>query len=247
VMLLFLLLAIRAHQARAYDRSALALAAAIATKTFPVLLLPFFVLAVPDGRRARARYALLAVGPVALLLAPYVIHDAAAVSRELLGYSGIADFGWIGVVRAAHYWSSGQLLRSRPQEWGMLVPIAKALFLAAYALLVAAGIRGRLRLGLGDTCAAVFLTFLVLYGSVSAQYLLWPLPFGARARSRAFLAYSLAATAALIGFYAFLAPGVLFADEIARPLGGLWSLGTAAVLVASAIWLASLLLRREPS
>ena len=239
-MLLFVLAAVRAHEAGAHDRSALALAAAIATKSFPVLLLPFFALALPPDARKRLRFALLATVPVAISLVPYAIDDFGALRRELLGYSGIADFGWIGAVRAAMYLGSGELVKSRPQEWGALVPAAKVLFLAAYAGLVVAVARRRVRLDLGTTCLAVFLVFLVFYGSVSAQYLLWPIALGAGRPRGAFLVYSAAATLALLGFYAFLAPGVFFADEVARPTGALWAVGTMTVLAASAGWLATL-------
>jgi hypothetical protein len=237
LMLLFVMLALSWHGSRSYDASALALAAAIGTKSFPVLLLPFFLLATPGGHRARLRYAALATVPVALALLPYAIDDAAAVRRELLGYSGIADFGWIGVVRGGRYLVEGRLLKSRPQEWGLLVPAAKVLFLAGYAALLGAQARGRLKLSLEEAALAVYLVFLVFYGAISAQYLLWPVPLGARRNGAGFLAYTAAATAALGGFYAFLAPGIFFADEVARPTGALWALGSAAVLVASALWL----------
>jgi hypothetical protein len=236
LMLLFLLLSLRAHEAGHQDRSAFALAAAIGTKSFPILLLPFFWLALPH-LRARVRFVTLAVLPVALSLLPYVVHDLAAVRRELLAYSGIADFGWIGVVRGWGYVLTGHLSKSRPQDWGAFIPTAKAAFLAVYALLLGIQAWARRRLSPWDASLVVFLAFLVFYGSVSAQYLLWPIPFGARHPRRAFVLYSMAATAALVGFYAFLAPGVFFADETARPLGTLWVLGATAVLFASAWWL----------
>jgi hypothetical protein len=59
---------------------------------------------------------------------------------------------------------------------------------------------------------------------------------------RAFGIYSAAATAALVAFYAFLAPGVLWpppgpawADR--RLMGVAWVAGVAAVLASSALWL----------
>jgi hypothetical protein len=246
LMLFFLLAAVRALEARAPDRSALALSAAMATKSVPVLLLPFFASQASLGPPARRlRYVLLAVLPVVLILLPYAVADFGALRRELLGYSGIADFGWIGAWRGLLYLHDGRLLRSEPQHWGVLIPIAKALFLAAFAALLV--FARRLALSLDRACLVVFLAFLVFYGAISAQYLLWPLPFGARRAGRGFMLYGAAATAALVGFYAFLAPGVFFDDGVARPTGALWAVGATVTLLAGAYWLLETLSRRaEP-
>ncbi len=243
VMLLFLLAAVRLYEKAAFDRSALLLAAATATKTFPVVALPFFLFrpALPSFGR-KVRFAMLATLPVLASLVPYLLDDPAAVRRELLAYSGIADFGWIGVYRGLLYLEDGRLLRSTPETWSTVLPIAKLVFLVAFAALLMLAWK-RLRLTLEESCLAVFLLFLSAYGAVSAQYLLWPIPFGVRRAGAPFLAYSVAATAGLLGFYAFLAPGVLFADEIARGTGLLWVAGAGAALLASVVWLATTLIR----
>jgi hypothetical protein len=244
IMLLFVLAALHANERGRPDRSALALSGAIATKSLPVLLLPFFALTPSqDGWAQRARLVTFAVLPVAALLLPYAVHDFGALRRELLGYSGVADFGWIGFYRGLLFLSSDRLPRSRSETWGLLVPVAKLVFLAAYVGLL--WLSRRLRLALDRACLAVFLLFLVLYGSISAQYLLWPVALGARRSGLGFYAYSAAATVALLGFYAFLAPGVLFADETARPTGALWVAGTGAVLVAASGWLYETIARRH--
>jgi hypothetical protein len=243
LMLLFLLAAVRAFEARRDGASDGGLAGAIATKSLPVLLLPFFVLSPGLGGMARRlRYAALAVLPVAAILLPYAIADFGALRRELLGYSGIADFGWIGAWRGLLYLRDGVVRRSEPQHWGVLIPVAKGLFFAAFAALVL--FHRRLASSLDRACLAVFLAFLVFYGAISAQYLLWPLPFGARRPGLGFVLYGIAATAALVGFYAFLAPGVFFDDGVARPTGALWAIGTTATLLASAYWLYETLTRR---
>jgi hypothetical protein len=228
------------------DSSALAFSAAMATKSVPILLLPFFASHASLGPPVkRLRYGLLAVLPVVLILLPYAVADFGALRRELLAYSGIADFGWIGAYRGLRYLHEGRLLRSEPQHWGLLIPVAKILFLAAFAALLLCA--RRLALSLDRACLAVFLAFLVFYGAISAQYLLWPIPFGARRSGRGFVLYSAAATAALVGFYAFLAPGVFFDDGLARPTGALWAAGATATLLAGAYWLYETLHRRaEP-
>jgi hypothetical protein len=236
--LLCLLLAVFWREAGRLDRSALALAFGIALKSFPVLLLPFFVLSL-DGSRTRLRFLALATLPVVALLAPFALHDPAALRRELLGYGGVADFGWIGLVRAVRWLTTGVLARSEAPHWPTLVPLAKAGFLVAFALLLALVAVRRLRFALDTAALAVFLAFLAFYGSVSAQYLLWVVPFGVLVPDRYAALHAAASAGALLGFYPFLAPGVLFDAAGPTPDAGLlWALGTGAVLAASLAWLA---------
>lgn len=231
------------------DASALALAAAVATKSFPVLLLPLF-LAVLRAWRERTRFLALATVPVVLLLLPYALADWPALRRELLGYGGIADFGWIGLVRGARWLATGALARSEPQHWPTLLPLGKWLFLAAYVGVVTVFLRSRSPRRLAEASLVVLLAFLTFYGAVSAQYLLWVVPLGLLRPDRWSAAHAAAASLALLGFYSFLAPGVLWAQE--PPLapdrsGTLWTLGVGAVLLVDLGWLAALLRRqRDP-
>jgi hypothetical protein len=248
IPLLFVLLAVEALARGHRDASAVALAAAIATKSFPVLLLP--VLALDGGADARraARYAVLALAPGALLLLPFAIADASALARELFGYSGIADFGWTALARGGEWLSSGLLPRSEARFWPVASVASKALFLAAWVATLLAARLGRLRLPTDRLALGVLLSFLTLYGLLSAQYLLWAVPLGLLRPGRHAAGYAAAATAGLAGFYLFLAPGVLV-EEPLGPLarawaGRLWVAGVAATLLASASWL--LALRREP-
>jgi hypothetical protein len=249
VMLFFVLLSLRFQQSGRSDASALSLSGAIATKSFPALLLPIFLTS-PGVSRA-LRYVLLATAPVLLLLLPYAIADAAALARELLGYGGVADFGWIGTWRAMRWLATGALARSEAPHWPASIPAAKALFLVIYVAGAWALARRRLRWTLPQATLAVFLAFLTFYGAISAQYLLWPVPLGALLPSAWFAVYSVAATAALAGFYLFLAPGVLTAAAPGalgpHAAGVAWACGTAAVLFASVAWLAALVRRGRAS
>ena len=245
VMLLFVLLSLHFHQSGRLDASALSLSAAIATKSFPVLLLPFMILSL--GAARAARFVLLATVPVALILLPYAIADLGALTRELLGYGGVADFGWIGAWRGLRWLATGALSRSEASHWPVPVLAAKVLFLAAYVAMLWAAAARRLRWPAIQAALGVFLGFLVFYGAISAQYLVWPVPFGALLPGAAFAAYSAAATVALVGFYLFLAPGVLVPAG-PGPLGPhaagvLWACGATAVLAAGAAWLVALLRR----
>ena len=248
VMLFFVLLSLRFQPSKP-DASALSLSAAIATKSFPALLMPLFVLG-PGVSRA-FRYVLLAIVPVLLMLVPYAVADLGALTRELLGYGGVADFGWIGTWRAMRWLATGALARSEAPHWPASIPAAKALFLVVYVAGAWALARRRLRWTLPQATLAVFLAFLTFYGAISAQYLLWPVPLGALLPSAGFAAYSVAATAALAGFYLFLAPGILTAAAPGalgpHAAGVVWACGTAAVLAASVAWLAALVRRGRAS
>jgi len=240
--LLFLLLATEALVRGRRDASALALAAAIATKSFPVLALPFLAFGTRESWRA-ARYAALALGPVALLLLPFALADFGALRRELFAYGGIADFGWTGVLRGAEWLATGALPRSEARFWPVASLLSKALFLAAWAGLVVAVRSGRLRLGAERAILATLLAFSSLYGLQSAQYLLWAVPLGLLWPGRGAALYAAAATAGLVGFYLFLAPGTLLPAPLeggaALLAGRLWLGGAAATLVASLFWLAT--------
>ena len=150
---------------------------------FPVLLLPFLILSL--GAARAVRFALLATVPVALILVPYAIADFGA-----LGASSWATAAWPTSAGSAPGaacagLATGALARSEAAHWPRSIAAAKVLFLA--------GLRGRaagprprrrLRLALAEAALAVFLAFLVFYGAISAQYLLWPVPAGRAAGGR---------------------------------------------------------------
>jgi hypothetical protein len=243
--LLFLLLAVEQVARGRRDASALALSAAIATKSFPVLALPFLALDGSASWKSVARYAALALAPGVLLLLPFALADPAALARELFGYGGIADFGWAGVARGAQWLAAGSLPRSEALFWPVAARVSKVLFLAGWAALVVGVRSGRLRLDPARASLATILAVLTLYGLQSAQYLLWAVPFGVLWPGRPSAAYAAAATAGLVGFYLFLAPGVLAPAPLPGPAaawaGRLWVLGAAATLAVSAAWLARVL------
>jgi hypothetical protein len=196
------------------------------------------------------RYAALVLLPVLLIPVPYAIADLPALRRELFGYGGVADFGWIALSRGARWLATGVLPRSEAAFWAPQVAGAKVLFLAAWAALAIAHARGRFGGDAARACLAVLLAFLVFYGALSAQYLLWVVPFGALLGGRAFAAWSAAATVGLLGFYVFLAPGVLWPAPASAghgPLAGLvWLFGVVALLGTGAAWLLQVTGERAP-
>jgi len=241
IPLAFVLLALAALARGRRDASALALAAAIATKSFPVLLVPLLATAGRADLRSVLRYVALAAAPVALLLLPFALADIQALLRELAAYSGIADFGWTGLLRGCAWLLTGSLPHSEARFWPVSSLASKLVFLGAWVALLAALRLGRLHLPTERASLAVVLAFLSLYGLLSAQYLLWAVPLAALRPGRWFFAYSAAATTALAGFYLFLAPGVLWPRALAPALavwaGRLWLAGGAATLATSLFWL----------
>jgi hypothetical protein len=197
---------------------------------------------------ARVRFALLATVPVGVLLVPYALANLGALRRELFGYGGVADLGWIGFWRGLRWLHSGVLMRSEAPHWGGLVTVSKVLTLLAEATLLAAIAWRRVRWPLSEACLAGLLAFLVFYGSLSAQYLLWVVPFGVWLADRFAAVHGIVSTLALVGLYSFLAPAILSPDPsaalLARPqAGALWVVGTGSVLLASAAWLGDVVAR----
>ncbi len=245
IPLAFVLLALQALARGRRDASALALGAAIATKSFPVLLLPLLAADRGAAWRNALRYAALAAAPTVLLLLPFALVDARALARELFAYAGVADFGWTGLVRGLEWLRSGALARGEARFWPAAAAASKLLVLGAWASLALAFRAGRLQLSAERACLAVVLAFLSLYGLLSAQYLLWSVPLGLLRPGRHAWAYGAAATAGLVGFYLFLAPGILVPEGLppgaAAWAGRLWVAGVAATFGATLLWWLTLL------
>jgi hypothetical protein len=254
IPLAFVLLAVLLAERGRDTGSALALGAGVAFKSFPVLALPFLALRRGRSPRDAARYAVLALAPVAALLLPFALADPGALRRELFAYGGIADFGWAGAARGVAWLATGELARSEASHWPRAALVSKLVFLAAWALLVL--LLARLRLGrrhadastgaselLFEPRRAVLLA-LVLFGAVyglqSAQYLLWVVPLSMLGPTRIAGLHGFAAATGLVGFYLFLAPGVLWPGGAAAPpfaAGVAWTAGAALTWLASVAWL----------
>jgi hypothetical protein len=241
IPLAFLLAAVLLAERDRRDASALALACGIATKSFPVLALPFLATARGASSREALRYAALALAPVAILLLPFAVADRAALQRELLGYGGIADFGWTGVLRGVSWLGSGVLARSEARFWPTAALVSRVVFLAAWLALALGAWLGRLPLSPRRIVLLVLLAFGTLYGLQSAQYLLWVVPLALLRPGRPAAVHAAVASVGLVGFYLFLAPGVLWPDPLASgalaAVGRMWVLGATATLATVAAWL----------
>lgn len=201
IPIFFSLLAVYYFQRQFYLRSALVLMLAIAFKSFPVLLLPFFVMQLKDGRQ-RLMFGAVSLVPVLVLLAPFLCSDFTAVKRQLFSYGGTFDHGWLMVSRV-------MLLLPREMATALLA-FSKFIFGAAYVALLGWTWRRRRTLDLLLAIALTFATFYTFFGGISSQYLIWILPFLILLDGRAAAGYSLAATMALLAFYNWLYPEMIY-------------------------------------
>lgn len=231
-------------------RAALALMSGIAFKAFPVLVVPVFLLALKTWR-SRLAFAALATGPVAVMLAPFMLADPAALFRELFAYSGVADHGWLVPVRAL----GDGLATLGPQSLTMM-GASKYVFLVGYAFLLCVLALGRtadVSSVLVRAVALVFAAFYVLYGGISSQYLLWLLPFLLLLDLRAAVVYSAFATVALMAFYNGIHPAMVAGTPFALVSGptalSLWVAFTVGWWLWVLVWTVKMLrfVRRAPA
>ena len=217
--------------------SSLLLGLAIALRAFPVLLLPMFLVLACAGWGETALYtagSLLAAGLSSL---PYLLYARASFLGEFLSYSGVPDFGWVSVLRAAPYLTSGVKLAGFDVQ---LVNLTKPLFLLAYILAVLTLPLFRRR-SLGRSLLLAPLLFFALYGGVSAQYLVWALPIAVAVGDWLALPFTVAGTAALVGFYTLYHPDILsgrygWSLPPGYGIGALYAAGNFAIVLLSAAW-----------
>jgi hypothetical protein len=222
--------------------SALLLGLAIAMRSFPVLLLPVYLaICCRSGAawRRAAVYTLLASAASVTSIAPYLVLDRAPFLREVLSYSGAGDFGWLAALRWAAVLRGGELAAAYT-----MLPATKPLFLAAYALALAAFFARGNAAARGLLLAP--LLFYAVYGGVASQYLVWVVPVATYLGDAFLVPYTVAATSALVPFYWRNHPGILFGR-----LSGRWPLpilagrilvwANVALVVVSWVWTLAIL------
>lgn len=188
----------------AWQWQAIALSIGIALKSFPVLLVPAFLWHL-QLRRRQVQFGLLALVPVLLLLAPFVVYDAFAVDHELFGYRGHALLGMMVPVRTVYVPLVGE--RFPVETTRLLISLSAYGFLLLYALTVRYTKCRSMSVPMQATL--IFLLFYVVYAGIAPQYLLWVLPFMIMAaRPGAVLVYSAVSTLALLGFYLYAVPDI---------------------------------------
>ncbi|HEX6489164.1 MAG TPA: glycosyltransferase family 87 protein [Candidatus Dormibacteraeota bacterium] len=204
--------------------ASLALGLAIALKGYPVVLLPYLVFTTPRGRRLAATG--LALAPVLAAMAVYVLAAgfSPAMITHVVGYQSVQDLGLSAVL---HNFTPITLSRT-----GQLVLTVVAADLFVFWALTQSRLHpSRAELG----AAALFAMFYLVTPRGSIQYLVWGLPFFVLAFRRLALAFTIAGTALMVGFYSLIFSGALPGNVSALP-GGQWFylLGLVGVLVVSA-------------
>ncbi len=187
--------------------SGLLLGLAVGWRSFPILLLPFFLASIA-GPAKRVRFAACVVAPVALSMVPFLWVGWKPMVDGMLGYSGWGiHHGPFAIVRGLHLLSIGRITWDNPPEWTPWVVASKFAFLALYGIAVLLA----KRMGLLNGILLTFLLFELVYAGVASQYLIWALPFLLLTeRRRMFWCYQLATTYALVVFYWIFFPDILF-------------------------------------
>jgi hypothetical protein len=187
--------------------SGLVLSLAVGWRSFPILLLPFFLASIEETAK-KIRFAAWVVLPVALSMLPFAWVDSRAMLSEMLSYSGWGiHHGPFAIVRGLHLLSIGQITWENPPEWTRWMVFSKFAFLALYGIAVMFA----RRIGLLNGILVTFFLFYFVYSGVASQYLMWTIPFLLLADRKAmFWCYELAATYTLVVFYWIFFPDILF-------------------------------------
>jgi glycosyl transferase family 87 len=175
--------------------SGLLLGLAVATKTWPVLLVLGPLRETPVRRWWRLVLPLAAVLVALLLSIPAFLHDSLRAAVHVLAnyrsYTGV--WGWTGLLN--YYGVAGAGYR------GPRVDTVQHVGTAVTAVAVVVVVAAFWRAGAVPLTAAVLLTFLVVTAGFGAQYLLWPVPFVLLLRRRTGLVFAVAAS--LYAAYAY--------------------------------------------
>lgn len=224
-------------QRRNLTMSAVALALAVAFKSYPVLLLAPVLLQLKTVRE-RLLYFVSVLAPVAVILLPFMLRSPAAVMNELFNYYGVGLLGILVPIRTIYVPLSNAHF---PIDLTVqIINASRWIFMSAY-LAVLVWVQHQ-RLHLPETIATTFLLFYTLCAGISPQYLVWVVPFLAISQYPKAIwgCYTFTATLAMLGFYAYAIPELFpFSpkpfSEASKWLygifGTLWWLSNAAILI----------------
>ena len=196
---------------RFYKLAALSLGLAIGFRGFAVLFLPFFLMTADLDWRKKLNFVLISSLPSVITLIPFLLVDFQAVLRDTFMYSGVIDFGWIALARSFWFLRTGNYYL--PGTLGNeLLSVSKFAFLILYVLLIIYFCFRVRRKNLLWGFVTTILLFFTIYGGISGQYLVWLVPFATLFDNHWLKVYSIFATLALIHFYLFYFPKILFGN-----------------------------------
>jgi hypothetical protein len=184
----------------AVARSGLLAGLAVATKTWPVLLVVGMLRATPVRRWWRLVVPLLAVLAALLLSIRLFLDDSVHHAvRVLASYRSLTGgWGWTGILNFFHVVNAGYQ--------GPKVDPAQRIGTVLLAIAMIVIIVLFWRTGPVALTAAMLLTFLVVSAGFGVQYLLWPVPFVIALRRVSGLIFTL-----LAGLYAIFVYAVVLA------------------------------------
>lgn len=185
------------------NMAAILLGLAISIKPNPIMLLPLFLLK-RLSLKQRAIFLLISILPAFIMIIPYTKSANLKILGDLFGYSGVYDIGYAAVLRGISYQDNANFWLPQSQQ---LLNISKVVFLAGLIFLIS--IFSRVK-DLVKGCLAIYLLFLTVYFGISAQYLTWILPLAITAREKMTIYFSFTGMFALVGFYLFFGPDILF-------------------------------------
>lgn len=184
--------------------SALSLGLAISIKPNPLILLPIFILFGKTNLKEKIIFLLLAVMPISLSLIPFILENPTQIIGNLLTYSGIYDFSYAAIFRGIWYQKNANFWLPLTKEF---FDTTKVLFLSGIVFTSILFARTR---NIGKGCLTIYLLFFSIYFGIGAQYLSWILPLAILEMDLMIIPFSIAGIFALLGFYLFFGPNILF-------------------------------------
>lgn len=184
---------------------ALLLGLAIAIKSNPLILLPFFLIFIykKHSFKKALYFMLMSLLPVIVLFIPYLQDNSIYVLEKVFGYSGSNDFGIPAILRGIHFQQTGSLILSLDSN---LIQLSKYFFLTFMLILVFL-LRNSEKLT--EACLLVYLSFITFYFGISAQYLSWVLPFALILRDKIVFVFTFTGFIAILGYYFYFNPTII--------------------------------------
>ncbi len=184
--------------------SALILGLAIAIKPNPLMLLPFFLIINRIDLRQRLTFLLTSIAPAVLMFTPFVLQNPQQILVKIGSYEGVYDFSYAAIIRGFWYQQNAQTWLHQTDQ---IFEASKLAFILGTIFLLVLFSQSK---NLLKACLTVYLLFLGIYFGISAQYLSWILPIAILCKDKMIVPFSISGTFALLGFYTFFGPDILF-------------------------------------
>ena len=196
--------------------SAFLLGLAIGWRSFPAILLPFFLKEL-RGTPARIKYTVFSFLPFVVTLIPFFFISPGLTLSRIFFYrgGGIHHGPYAAIYGLVVLFSPSSFVGQNGEKWKIFYDATKIIFFIAYLFSLKRSKRSDL---LSNILLAFFL-FYFFYASVASQYLIWALPFLLLLEHRKpFYYYAAIAGVALVFFYWVYFRDILFGSLVAVPM-----------------------------